>query len=384
MAQPQFLMKNAVLLIISHTGHYLNAEGKPSGWIPTVREIDFMAGHFKEVIHLAVLHQGHAPASTTGYVAKNVRFVGFPPFGGGGLLNKLSILWVMPLVIWKIAKLLPSVDVFQFRAPTSIGLAVIPFLTLFSRKKGWYKYAGNWMQPDMPLSYKAQKWMLEKWQKRPVTINGSWAGQPKHVHTFENPCLSAEELPGFRQRGQQKIWKKPYTACFVGRMEDAKGVHRIIDLLKQPGIAQTIGTFHFVGDGPKMEMYKEEMQNEGVNAVFHGFSSRAETFAIYAQSHLFLLPSDSEGFPKVVAEAAAFGCVPIVSDVSSIGQYITVREGYLWKLKKNSFSEFVLGLHLLPEVVAKQAVQCYALAQKFTFETYLSKLRLFVFSKGTN
>jgi len=53
-------------------------------------------------------------------------------------------------------------------------------------------------------------------------------------------------------------------------------------------------------------------------------------FEVYKQSHVLLLPSKSEGFPKVIAEAMAFGCIPIVSDVSSIGQYIQHEKlGYL-------------------------------------------------------
>src|SRR5690606_26497479 len=35
-----------------------------------------------------------------------------------------------------------------------------------------------------------------------------------------------------------------------------------------------------------------------------------------------VLPSKSEGFPKVISEALNYGCVPVVSNVSAIGQYI--------------------------------------------------------------
>ena len=153
--------KDSRLLIISHTGHYLNKNGEASGWIPTVRELDFLAGHFKEVVHLAVLHHGEPPQSTTTYMAMNIKFVHISSFGGAGVLNKLKILWVVPGLIFKLIKALRNADVFQFRAPTSIGLFVIPFLSIFSFKKGWYKYAGNWIQPNMPKSYHIQKMMLE-------------------------------------------------------------------------------------------------------------------------------------------------------------------------------------------------------------------------------
>ena len=54
-----------------------------------------------------------------------------------------------------------------------------------------------------------------------------------------------------------------------------------------------------------------------------GWLSRSQLNEIYTKCHLIILPSyASEGFPKVLAEAASYGCVPVVSDISSIGQYI--------------------------------------------------------------
>lgn len=368
-------IKNRRLLIISHTEHYLDEGGNPNGWTSTVREIDFLASHFKEVVHLAVLHAGQAPQSTTAYQAPNVKFESIAPFGGAGIKNKFQILWVMPNLWMKMHRLLRNADLFQFRAPTSIGLMVIPVLTLFyKRKKGWYKYAGNWMQPNMPLSYKVQKWLLQKVQKRPVTINGAWPNQPEHVNTFENPCLSADELPIFRKLGEAKEWNPPFTACFVGRMEDAKGVHRLVDLLMQPGIEKLIGTFHFVGDGPKLPDYERQVVASGVTVHFHGFLSRDETFAIYARSNLFMLPSDSEGFPKVVAESAAFGCVPVVSGVSSIGQYINELNGYLWTPLGDDFSDFFTQSNVSEKVIQSKSHSVTLLAERFTFEHFFSNL----------
>ena len=44
-----------------------------------------------------------------------------------------------------------------------------------------------------------------------------------------------------------------------------------------------------------------------------GALNREEIFQIYKESHAIILLSKSEGFPKVIMEAGAFGCVPIVS-----------------------------------------------------------------------
>lgn len=375
-----FIPSYAKLVVVSHTEHFMSGNGKIFGWIPTVNELDFLAKYFNEVVHIAVLHPSEPKESTKRYSAPNIRFIPVPPFTGARFIEKFHILHSFPIIIQVLNKELSENAIFQFRAPTSIGLVLIPFLTVFhSKKKGWYKYAGSWVNKEIPLSYKIQKWMLEKWQNRPVTINGTWFNQPLHIKTFENPCLSANELPLFSELGLAKSWQKPYSGCFVGRMEDSKGVHRLVELLISDGIEKTIESFHFVGDGPKLADYKVQLKASKVKIIFHGFLGRKKTFAVYAQSNLFILPSNSEGFPKALAEAAAFGCVPIVSDVGSIGQFITSINGFLWPIDEINWILFFYSLDFHPEKLKIMSTKIMELARLFTFEAYLMKLRTHVF-----
>ena len=52
---------------------------------------------------------------------------------------------------------------------------------------------------------------------------------------------------------------------------------------------------------------------------------------IYLKCQILILPSYSEGFPKVIPESAAYGCVSIVSDVGSIKHYVKKDHGILLK-----------------------------------------------------
>ena len=52
------------------------------------------------------------------------------------------------------------------------------------------------------------------------------------------------------------------------------------------------------------------------------FLKRKDIFTIYSNSHILILLSKSEGFPKVIMEAGVFGCVPIVSKFSSASEII--------------------------------------------------------------
>ena len=357
------------LAIISHTEHY-RRDGKIVGWGATVREIDHLCSGFEEIWHVAPLHPEEPPASARPYRSDNVKFIPLIPTGGPGLWDKLGIVKALPGTMHTIWKVLREVDVFQFRAPTGMGVYLLPALTLLTRKKGWFKYAGNWKQART-RSYAWQKWWLTRVNRRPVTINGRWPGQPAHILPFENPCLDRDEREEGRLVVNSKRYHLPLTACFVGRLDASKGVDRIIEALEelQPGV---LITMHFVGDGPGRGTYEKRCQALTVNCVFHGFLDRAEVGEIMAESHLLLLPSDSEGFPKVLAEGWNYGCIPVVSDVSAIPQYVNEKSGFLWqKTGRLSFAKILNSIDWTAEEALKnRSGEGFELAERFTFDHY--------------
>ena len=320
------------LAIISHTEHYKTSDGTIVGWSPTVHEIKHLLEVFDEIYHVGMLCEGGPPASTMAYADDRITFVPLKPSGGRTILSKFHIILQAPQVLRTVSNTLKQVDCFQLRTPTGIGVYLIPYLSLFSRKKGWYKYAGNWNQQHPPLGYRLQRFMLKQ-QQRQVTINGQWADQPKHCITFENPCLTLADLELGKKVMQSKTVEGPLRFCFVGRLERAKGVEVIIRAFGMLTAIekQRVDEVHFVGDGQDAEHFKTLASGIAhVTFVFHGFLSRAAVFKIYEDSHIFMLPSmASEGFPKVIAEAMNFGCVPLVSDVSAISQYINADNGYV-------------------------------------------------------
>lgn len=311
------------LTIISHTEHYLAADGTVVGLGATVTEIRQLLALFDQITHIAMLHAMAAPPHAIPYQSDQITFVPIPALGGAHLSDKLAILKNAPKIISIINKHLKTSDYFQFRAPTGIGVFVIPYLMLLHKQKGWFKYAGNWKQEQAPFAYRFQKWLLEH-QSRSVTINGFWDSQPKHCLSFENPCLTQEEV----QEGQlciaQKKFETPLEFCFVGRLESAKGLDILVETFATLNASERskIGTIHIVGESERKAYYERKITTVDLDFVFHGLLSRQAVQAIYKRSHAIILPSTSEGFPKVIAEALNFGCIPIVSDISSVGHYI--------------------------------------------------------------
>ncbi|MDX1365662.1 MAG: glycosyltransferase [Arenibacter latericius] len=368
------------LAIISHTEHYKLKDGSIVGWGPTINEINHLLEVFDTIYHVAMLHELEAPPSALGYSSDRVVFVSLPPLGGHGVGAKLKILWKAPSVISIIYNTLKKADKFQFRAPTGIGVYVIPFLSLCVKKPGWFKYAGNWNQETPPLGYRLQRWMLQQ-QSRKVTMNGSWPNQPTHCISFENPCLTINELEEGLRLGKEKSIASTINFCYVGRLEKPKGVERIIKALAGLSASEKsrVGVVHLVGDGKEKDYFLEISRDTGIRFKFHGFLPRHEVFEIYRESQVFLMPTTaSEGFPKVIAEAMNYGCLPVVSNISSIGQYIIDGElGYCLKeVSAENLREVIRELMGLSDTQYKTILNKQrGVVEKFTYKYYNLRIK---------
>jgi glycosyltransferase involved in cell wall biosynthesis len=368
------------LLVISHTPHY-KLEDCLVGWGPTIREVDCLAGLFDEVVHVAPLHAEAAPISSLPYNSHRVRFRAIPPVGGESFRDKIDILKELPKYLKAIYQEIHLADVVQVRCPANVSLVAIVVAALLRHPNWrWVKYAGNW-QPDgrEPWSYTFQRWWLQRgFHRGVVTVNGRWPGQPQHVYSFLNPSLTARELELARAAGGLKDLTFPLKLLFVGRVEAAKGAGRVLlvaDELRQRGIPFRID---FVGDAPERLTFEDWARARGLDpwVTFHGWQSRQTLAGFYAKAHFLVFPSVSEGWPKVLSEAMAYGVVPLAGAVSSIPQ-ILAETGAGLAIPPLDISGFVKALEdyaASPDLWKLASRAGMAAAGKFTYEHYLQQL----------
>lgn len=313
------------LLIVSHTPHYQTSDGV-AGWGPTVRELGYLAELFDSVRHIAVGYPGPAPASALPYAAANVRVRLVEPAGGNALRDKFGILTAYPAYARAIREEMDRADAVHVRCPANISLLA---LWLLGRSAAppyrWIKYAGNW-RPDgnEPWTYGLQRhWLAENRHRGMVTVNGRWPSQPGHVVSFYNPCLTEEEAGQGRALAAGKTLQAPVELLFAGELNEGKGVGRVLRValaLQERGIPFRL---RLLGDGPDRPRYEAWVrENKLAETSFLGWVPRARVADYYAAAHFILLPSRSEGWPKVLSEAMAYGVVPVAAAVSSIPQIL--------------------------------------------------------------
>jgi len=105
--------------------------------------------------------------------------------------------------------------------------------------------------------------------------------------------------------------ERPFTMLFVGGLSPVKGLHYALQAwLRSP--AFSTGTFLIAGGATAeyLKILSPYLKHPSVRLL----GQRSDIPELMRQSDVLVLPSLSEGFPLVVAEAIGCGCVPLVSD----------------------------------------------------------------------
>lgn len=320
------------IVVVSHTEHWRADDGSIVGFGATTRELDQLATLASELVHVAPLHDGPPPGMALPAKAPNLRYIPVRAAGGATVLEKVRAVAEVPRWWRTISGALRHADVVHVRCPAGISMVALLVLRAHRHPRDrWVKYAGNWQHtgPDA-LSYRLQRWWLRRGlANAAVTVNGDWPDQPAWVHAFDNPTLTDSEIQRGRAAAAGKATGPPWSVVFSGRLEEPKGAHVAVETVLELRIRGLDVSLDLVGDGPLRPWVEERIAGDSSGAIrLHGWMRRDELEEVLARAQVMLLPTTaSEGFPKVLAEAMAFGCVPVTSPVSSIGQVLGATGG---------------------------------------------------------
>lgn len=369
------------LVVISHTEHQRTTNGSYVGFGPTVNEINFLSRFWDEIVHVACLENKDPKGNSVPYSGGCIKFIPIPTFGGRTWWSKFAILFKVPKVLSTVHKATRNASHIQLRLPMGIGIFLIFYFLLIKSRSSviWVKYANNWSAKPASISYAIQRWLLKRnILNCKVTINGYWEDQPKHCISFENPSLTDEQhVDGIKWIEGRKFHDGPYTIVFIGRVEYMKGIDLVVNTLGEWPI-EKISHFHVIGEGKLLHSIKESLDQCGITNTMHGFLPTGEVYEILKQADFLILPSRSEGFPKVITEALNYGCVPIVTNVGSIPHYVIDNiNGYvISKIDEKSFLEKInFALHQKGEIRKRMVFTAKDIVDKFTFTSYIKKLK---------
>ena len=304
------------LLIVSHVIHYKYG-GKLYAYGPYVKEIDIWAKLFPEVVIASPLHYEFPQSDCIMFENDNISIIPQMERGGENLKSKLWQIISLPKMIWQLSNSMHKVDAIQVRCPGNLGLLGILLAPFFSKYR-IAKFAGQWTgYPSEPFTVKLQRWLLKsKWWNAPVTVYGNWPNQPKHVIPFFTSMLTDEIIELAKTSSTVKKKHDPIRILFVGRLSKSKNVDTLIkaiNILSNEGINIEC---KIIGVGDQLETLVKLTESLKLSSMIHflGGLKFEKVIDYYIWADILVLVSETEGWPKAITEAMAFGVVCIGSN----------------------------------------------------------------------
>lgn len=370
-------MKKNSLLIISDTPMWGKENSKFFVFEPTLREVERLADLFEVVYWIGYRHGLEPELLARSPLKPHIKVIMLPyAVGGNRFYHKLKILPFLPKMMITVVKNIKLNSVIHTRGPSVPALIAILF-SFFDRSRiYWHKYAGNWRQNHAPLAYAVQRSLLRR-NLHQITVNGNWSGERANIINLENPCFTREEIQLAKDTVRSKSPGNLITICFVGALVPAKGVNGLMKALAKVAHIEKIDCVLIVGDGAERKQLEGESKHLPFQIKFLGNLLRDQVNEVYAQSDIIVLPSKSEGFPKVIAEAAAFGCVPIVSNVSAISQYIIHGENglLLENTDPSTIAKSIDSILTDFSKLRKMQTKVMEMAEDFTYERFVERVK---------
>jgi glycosyltransferase involved in cell wall biosynthesis len=369
------------LLVVSDTPARRVA-GSIEVYEPVLREMKMLLTLFDEIVWLT------SDAGKRKYALATVNDVRIKvvvmPSVYHSRFNWLFSIANYPVLLYYILKYRRYSNYVHTRGPSHPALLTILLSGIDSGRQYWHKYAGNWEGGQLPFMYRLQKRLLKREKENTiVTVNGN-DSRLTQILNFENPCFTKEELNAALQIAHRKTFDKELSILYVGNLYHAKGVLNLLDALKYETPIGCITKCFIVGDGPLYDEVKRAAQHSPhIEIIVTGALTREALNKYYEASHFLILPSISEGFPKVIAEAAAYGCIPIVTGLSVIPNYIkTGINGYLLddnnaaSIQKALRTVFSYDLQAMSRSITN-------ITSKFTYEYYISRIKQEVYKMNS-
>ncbi|WP_035695461.1 glycosyltransferase [Christiangramia portivictoriae] len=356
--------------IFTHVEHYQSGKDLLA-YEPYVREMNIWI-KFVESVTIVAPQVGDRKPVDTVYNHSQIHFEKIPSINFQSIPKIFKSFFALPIIFFKIFKTMYKSDHIHIRCPGNIGLLAAIAQIFFPSKSKTVKYAGNWdPQSRQPLSYRFQKWLLNNTffsKNIKVLIYGNWPNQSINVHSFFTASFSNSDIVRIN-----KNLSIPIRFLFVGTFSSGKQPLEAIKLCKLLSNRGVPLKLEFYGEGEELVMMKNFIKQENLSHLveINQFLPLTELKRRYIDSHFLLLPSKSEGWPKVVAEAMFFGCVPIVTNISCIPWMLDAgKRGIILDSNFENSIEKIIEIIKSESIYLQVSKEAQIFSNKYTLERF--------------
>jgi glycosyltransferase involved in cell wall biosynthesis len=347
------------------------------GYGPYVREMNLWLRENDQLIVVAPLEKTIISAIDLTYSHKNIKFFPIPNFNLTSSIEICKTVFLLPFVIFNIFRGMFIADHIHLRCPGNIGLLGCIIQILFPFKKKTAKYAGNWdPHSKQPWSYRLQQLILKNTfltRNMKVLVYGEWPNQTRNIIPFFTATYSeADQLDIMKSDMKAGI-----NLIFVGALVKGKNPIASLEVLHALSNLGVKAQLTYCGDGPERAYLNSKIKAYHLEQQLHllGNINAASVKNELQKAHFLIFISDSEGWPKVVAEAMWWGCVPITTPVSCVPQML--GEGKRGILVDNNPPAIAAMIHQLlseEEKLNEMKKEAMEWSRKYTLEKFEKEL----------
>ena len=347
-------------------------------YAPYVREMNIWTKFVRKIIIVAPLALDEKTAIHINYENKSIFFVAINKMD---LLSLKSIFMSFvhtPKICWQIFKAMKKADHIHLRCPGNIGLLGCVVQIAFPSKPKTAKYAGNWdPKAKQPLSYRIQKWILSNTfltKNMSVLVYGEWENSTKNIKPFFTATYKEEDKVEVIPR----MLNETIQFLFVGTLSEGKRPLYSIKIVEQ---IQKLGynvSLQLYGEGNQKDLLQEYFKANDLNAIveFKGNQKEAVVREAYKRSHFVILPSESEGWPKVIAEAMFWGCFPITTKISCLGTLLdNGNRGLFLTMNLQEDSEHIVRILQNQEDYNSKVLKSILWSRKYTLDLFENEIK---------
>ncbi|APG61396.1 glycosyl transferase [Christiangramia salexigens] len=360
--------------VFTHAEHF-EKESFLCAYSPFVREMDIWFEYAGEVLIVSPV-KDKIDRIDKAYDRNDICFQPIKSLNFTTFKNLIISAIRIPRILFGIFRAMYKTDHIHIRCPGNIGLLACLMQVFFPKKTKSIKYAGNWdPNSNQPLSYRFQKWILKNevlTRKAKVLVYGNWNDLSKNVVPFFTSSYSVTQ-----KKVYNKEFSAPYRFVFIGTLSEGKRpllAVKIIQELLDKGYDVSLDIY---GSGSMHEYLSTYIENNqlGGNVILHGNQGSEVIMHAYKNSHFSLLASKSEGWPKALAEAMFFGCIPIASPVSCVPWMLGNGDrGILIKPEIQSAVQGISNVLSNSEKLHSVSLKAQKWSQNYTLEKFRSEI----------
>ena len=360
------------LLIVSHVPHY-PYQGSYWAYGPYAKEIEIWADLFAEVVISAPVCDEPPPQDAHRIGKLNVRLAPQERIDGMTWRSRLHAAVAIPGIVFGLIWQMQAADAIHVRCPGNIGLLGALLAPLFSRCL-IAKYAGQWDGfPGEKWTVRLQRAILgSRWWKGPVTVYGSFVKQPPHVVSFFTSMMSTAQLRRAKDSLAKRSRPSIMTVAYSGRLTRAKNVDKLLQAVAGLNAEGRPMKALIIGNGPEFESLQRLAVELGIRdfVEFTGGIHPELVPDFLERADVFVLASDTEGWPKALAEAMAFGLICIGSDLGLIPMFLADGRGFTIPPRNTeALMNALRQIAIDPEALEAMRVRASEWAVQYSFES---------------